>query len=138
MRIDRMCVRRLKTTGSYENIAIELCADVSLNDDLDAVYEALLTRINEFIELLPDIEKAAKLLEDVNRAKKELEQKVSEIDSYLTELHSLYERASMLGSIIKSAINELRNVVDQANQLVEESKNKKGLLEKLKILRKGG
>ncbi len=133
MRIDRMCVRRLKTTGSYENIAIELCADVSLNDDLETVYEALLTKINEFIELMPGIEKATKYLEEIDRKRKALEQRIAEMEKTLNELHSLYERASMLSSCIRDAINELRNTIEQATNLVEEAKNKKGLLEKLRI-----
>ena len=128
MRINTMCVRRLKTTGPYENVAIELCAEVSLNDDLDAVYEALLTKISEFIELLPGIERAAKYLEEVERRRAELERAVLEMERSLNELRSVY-------SAVSSTLSELRSVVEQAGRLVEEARKRKSLLEMLGLRR---
>ena len=117
MRIDRMCVRRLKTTGPYENIAIEICAEISLNDDLHAVYEALLSKISEFIELAPDIERSNALLETLERKRSELRKMVLDVEKSVNEL--------------QSTMNELRNVIEQANKLMEEARKGRSLLEKL-------
>ena len=117
MRINTMCVRRLKTTGPYENIAIEICAEISLNDDLNAVYEALLAKISEFIELAPDIERSNALLETLERKRSELKSMLLDVEKSVNEL--------------QSTMNELRNVLEQAGKLMEEARKGRSLLEKL-------
>lgn len=128
MRITEIAVRRLKSFGDYSNVAVELRAALGPNDDVDTVYEALLTKVEELIELSRDLERAEAVAREVERRRAELRSEVEALERALEEY--------------TGAVEELRRVRDELVRALEEARRalsaKGSLLERLRSAVRGG
>jgi len=128
MRVTEIAVRRLKSFGDFSNIAVELRASVGPSDDLDMVFEVLLAKINEYIELAPQIEKVSVYAEELEAKRKQLLEEIEAFAKALDEYRNAIEELRELKEGIARELEEAKQLLSQAQS------RRQSLLEKLKRL----
>lgn len=124
LRIKEISVRRLRSFGDYSNIAVELRADLSVADDVEKVFEELLNKINEMIDISKEIEEASVVKENINTTLKDLKRSTDEYRRLLLELLKIKADFEKLND----DISELFDRLNEKKSIIERIKEKMGLV----------
>ena len=92
MRIERICVRRLKSFTDYSNVAVEICASLDEGEDIETVYAELLQQANIMIAKTRLIEESEEIREHIEKLREVLHQ----LEEQKQELIQAIEDAKML------------------------------------------
>lgn len=107
MKLDRMCVRRLKSFADYSNVAVELCASLGEGDEPNAVYSELLALVNAMIARTRYVEES-----------EELRKRVAETE---TEMRELVKQLKQLLGEAETRKSELQELVAEAHELLDKT-----------------
>ena len=118
MRLERVCVRRLKSFMDYSNAAVELCALLDENDKVDDVVEMLAFKAEAYVRRIREIDR----LEELKSA---LEDSLADLRRLQGELQEKLNTALELRSKLEEAVREIEKLEADARQAA-------GILEKIK------
>ncbi len=107
MKVEKICVRRLKSFLDYSNVAVELCVSVDEKDDIDKVYEDLITRANVLIERTKAIERGEELQKMIEAERRSLQE-------HLIHLEDLLKKIEEQKQLIKESIEQAQGLLNKA------------------------
>ena len=100
MKIERICVRRLKSFLDYSNVAVELCASLDEEDDVDKVYGDLLEKANILIERTRAIEQGNELARKIEAERRSIKEHLIHLDDLMKKLEE--QKQLLLESIVEA------------------------------------
>ena len=107
MKIERICVRRLKSFLDYSNVAVELCASLDEGDDVDKVYGDLLEKANILIE-------RTRAIEQGNELARKIEAERRSIKEHLMHLKNLMKKLEEQKQLLLESIGEAQALLSKA------------------------
>jgi len=107
MKVERICVRRLKSFLDYSNVAVELCASLDEGDDVDKVYEDLLEKANILIE-------RTRAIEQGNELARKIEAERRSIKEHLMHLEDLMKKLEEQKQLIWESIEQVQVLLNKA------------------------
>jgi len=123
VRVTEIAVRRLKSFGDFSNIAVELRAALAPSDDVEKVFEALLTKIEELIELGRDLEYAAALSQEIEKKRKELRSEVEALEKTLDEYMAAVEELKKVRDVLSKELEEARELLRRRGSVLDRIRN---------------
>ena len=99
MKIERICVRRLKSFLDYSNVAVELCASLD-GDDVDKVYGELLEKANILIERTRAIEQGNELARKIEAERRSIKEHLIYLEDLMKKLEE--QKQLLLESIVEA------------------------------------
>jgi len=124
VRVTEISVRRLKSLSNFSNIAVELKADVSPNDNLDDVFEVLLQQCNKLIEVTPEIESRDALLKEIEKLKAEVRDELVRYEEAVKSYEKIRDEIRMMRIDIEAELEELKNKIGEKKTLIAKIKEK--------------
>jgi len=124
VRVTEISVRRLKSLSNFSNIAVELRADVSPNDNLDDVFEVLLQQCNKLIEAAPEIESRDTLLKEIEKLKAEVRDELVRYEEAVETYRKVKDEIRMMRVDIEAELEELKNKIGEKKTLIAKIKEK--------------
>ena len=100
MKIERICVRRLKSFLDYSNVAVELCASLDEGDDVDKVYGDLLEKANILIERTRAIEQGNELARKIEAERRSIKEHLIYLEDLMKKLEE--QKQLLLESIVEA------------------------------------
>jgi len=107
LKIERICVRRLKSFLDYSNVAVELCASLDEGDDVDKVYGDLLEKANILIE-------RTRAIEQGNELARKIEAERRSIKEHLMHLKNLMKKLEEQKQLLLESIGEAQALLSKA------------------------
>ena len=120
MKIERVCVRRLKTFEYYGNASVELCATLEDTDNLDDVVKTLQIKAEAYVEKQKEITKLEEYKQAVEELLKDVKKLIQQLDEQRKTLETKWQELSNL-------IGELRDTeqnITQAKNILKKIKEK--------------
>ena len=117
MRVERVCVRRLRSMG-YSNAAVELCAAVGEDDRLDDVVRHLQVMAEAYVdqqfkiadleEYMASVKRLASRVEELKRELEEQEKKLEEEYNELIDLLDKLREAESSAAEAKTILHRIK------------------------------
>lgn len=119
MKMDRICVRRLKSFWDYSNVAVELCASLDEGDDVDKVYGDLLEKANLLIARTKELENVEDLRRRIEEERRAIQNQVEHLETILKELEDQREKLAETINEANTLLNETLKTKSKMAELIE-------------------